>query len=89
MKVRYIGPDDTRDVSLPDGDTIRLERMAWLDTTEDHAVGFAGQDEWELDAEAKRAVKAAAKNTGEDETPGEAAPSEQADAADAADTEES
>lgn len=91
MRVRYTGPDPARLVPLPDGDTIEIDRMEWVDLDADHARSLNEQDDWELEsvAKARRTRKATATEPAATEP--EPAEPEQSDepAAPAAEPEES
>lgn len=63
--VRYVGPDEAREVPLPDGQYV-LPRLEWVDLPADAARSLAKQDDFELEA-TKKATKKAAKTRAESE----------------------
>lgn len=66
MNVRYCGESDAQLVPLPDGDTVEVPRMEWVDLPAELARGLAHRDDWELEA-SKKAAKSRAANAADTE----------------------
>lgn len=58
--VRYVGPDEAREVPLPEGQYV-LPRLEWVDLPAEAARSLAKQDDFELEA-TKKAAKTRAAN---------------------------